>query len=112
MIKTDIHNIIVDTLHLRIRIVEKVFSAVFCSIVNSNKNQFFTTINQFNIALMNNQMPGAIYKDDLSVYYVKYKIKAPNLNQKLKALEFIMTYIAINYCNFNATKSLFILWEV
>jgi hypothetical protein len=112
MIKTDIHNFIVDTLHLRIRIVEKVFSAVFSSIVNSNKIQFFATINQFNNALINNQMPGEIYKEDLSDNYVKYKIKAPNLNQKLKALEFIMTYITVNYSNFNATKSLFILWEV
>ncbi len=52
------------------------------------------------------------YESSIKYNYVKYKIKAPNLNQKLQALEFIMTYIAINYSNFNATKSLFILWEV
>jgi hypothetical protein len=109
IIKTDIHNFVVDTLHLRIRIVEKIFSAVFSSIVNSNKNQFFTTINQFNIALMNNQTPGEIYKEVLNDNYVKYKIKASNLNQKLKTLEFIMEYIAMNYSNFYATESLIIL---
>jgi hypothetical protein len=86
MIKTDIHNFIVDTLHLRIRIVEKIFSAVFISIVNSTKNQFFSTINQINIALINNQIPGEIYKVVLSDNYVKYKIKASNLNQRLKTL--------------------------
>ncbi len=58
---------------------------------------------------MNNQTPGEIYKEVLNDNYVKYKIKASNLNQKLKTLEFIMEYIAMNYSNFYATESLIIL---
>jgi len=112
MIRLEPSHYITDTLHLRIRILEKVFYSVFSTIISLKKSDASKTIDEFNDELNINNIPGRIVSEKLSENHIKYKIKDLNLSSKMKSLDFIISYIEEKYSYFHSTKLLVDLWKV
>jgi hypothetical protein len=109
LIKISPDSIVVDTLHLRLRILEKFLSSVISSVINYDKNSNFIEI--MNAELINKKITANIYSDIKSEYYIKYKINCLNLNVKIICTKAIIDFIEKNYEKFIATKLIKKIWD-
>ncbi len=104
LIKIPVNCIVVDTLHLRMRIIEKFISSVLSSIVNKERNTNIDIIETLNKELQKNNFSATIHVETKGEFFIKYKLRCSDLKITLNATKVIIDYIKNNYQNCNATK--------
>jgi hypothetical protein len=112
IIKLEPENFIIDTLHLRIRILEKLFSSIISSVINYKKDTKNLIIDELNKNMKINNISASINSEIKSEFYIKYKLQSPNLNTKIKSMDHIISYINEKFHEFSASKYFGIIWKV
>jgi hypothetical protein len=74
IVKLEPENFIIDTLHLRIRILEKLFSLIISSIINYKKDNKNLIIDELNENMKINNISASIYSKIKMEFYIKYKL--------------------------------------
>jgi len=101
IIKINPENYVVDTLHLRIRLTEKIFSSIISSLTNYLKNN--KVIEDLNKELQSNNINANIYSELKSEFFIKYKLRTLSLNTKIKAMDSIVKYINEKFMDFEGS---------
>ncbi len=109
LVKISPNSVVIDTLHLRIRILEKFVSSVISSIINFELNDKFVEL--MNEELKRNNICANIYSDVKSEFCIKYKINCLNLNVRITVTKIIVNYIKNNYNNFDAIELIGKIWD-
>jgi hypothetical protein len=103
---------IVDTFHLRLRVLEKFFSSILTTILNFRKDDDFKTIEELNLYFLSQNIVAKIVKIPINDNYIKYKINCPNLSTKVKAVDNVIDYMKNKIFNFNHLDLIVTFWEV
>ena len=92
-----ISHYVIDTLHLRLRITDKLVSSVFNTVISNETltaNEFFDKLND---KLKDNYCNSSIHIYEKNEFYIEYKIYTYCLQNKIKTLDIIIEYIIENF---------------